>query len=585
MKFPPLSRICLLAFAAILLAGCEDWSVTPPEKSTAGQPTVSVPVSYAQIPISVRTADVEQAVLAEAATKPLFAGKTDEISAKLLVDEDIPAIMEDVVVTPFKAAGCVTTQVIRQCPQNTVRRIKESCLKGFPPKPWDCFRDITVTIMAPCAQDVTECWPEVKEVIESRVKIAAYVKEQTLPTSVWINYSGRLAGLDLEASGKSIAINARIDTTVSVDIKQGILGASMKVKGALKCDATFTVMATIDTTITPEAAIDLRVTKFDLDANRLCVPGAVELADLSMLNLSRLLRKEVFMRLLEKPLLKFINKKLKSEVADDLNFRDEMNRLGVSLRDPIDLKNKAWLLVNPKRLVVTQFSGSGTGAENELALNVAFEAKPEIVFDHKPESSAGEQTLEFNVAEKLGSGIHLIAKGSVDLDTATNMLKTELDKTLNEKFPNSPYTLGKVGMYQSGEKFVISLSFVKRGETEEKGTIYLLAVPHLNVATSTLRVRDVEFDLSSKNAVAKAAAWLLSGEIEKAIQDKAKWSYEGDLKRLQSDIGVIRSSSKAGSFEGQVDEINPRAIWISDNSLNLIAEASGSGSFRVNPGQ
>jgi hypothetical protein len=575
--------IAVVASVVFLADFGERWDAKAPERTQQGQASPAIPLSYAHIPVSVATRALEKEVLGSLGSAPIFQGRTGEISAKLLVDRSFPAILEDVVVTPFKAAGCATRQVIEQCPRQTIRRIGENCIKKL--RLSRCFRTLVETTYVPCAREVARCWPEVKEVVESRVRQAAFIKEELLPTSVWLNYKGTLRDIKIQARGQDLSVAARVNTSVSVDIRQGVLGASATVKGAVACDADFTVSIVATVRLRSDASIDIDIKKFDLDAHRLCLPGAVELADLAQLNAALFLHKELFARLLEKPILEAINRQVKKGIGDDLRFSARLVEVGESLRKPLALGKDAWLLVEPQRLLATQPIGRGSGAGNRLEINLGLEANPSIRLG-TPRASSGEaQILPLAVVESLPEGIHLSVAGSVPLAHARKELLSKITAYLDRNHAEERYTIGDVDIYQSGERFVVSLSVFARETGDEKGKIYLWATPYLDGEESTLRLRDVHFDVETENLLVKVAAWLLSARIGDLIEDEARFAYGGTLQRIESDLKTFVSKGPSGVFSGTLDSISGKEIWVGEDAINILAEAVGTGSFELTPGE
>ncbi|MCP4122794.1 MAG: DUF4403 family protein [Bacteroidetes bacterium] len=565
----------------VFLVGCNGWEVKAPEPTQAGQPTITAPVSFVHLPVSVGTSLIESEVVKNFGNSPVFKGNTGEISAKLLVDKSFPDILEDVLVTPYKAAGCVTKQVASTCIKNVTKDIWENCLKRL--RLDRCLKRVVVPVQYQCMKEVQECWPEVKEVVESRIKVHAYVKEQLLPTSVVVNYEGWLRGIDIDAQGQNIAVRLGLHTEVWVDVKQGVLDASVKIKGALKCKADFGVFANVHTSVNSDASIALTVQDFKLDVKRLCLPGVVELADVGFLDPTKYIQKEIFLKLIEKPLLKFVNKQIHKSIGDDLVFGEQISEMSKKLNEPIEAGGDVWITVNPSKMLVTQLVGSGSGGDNKLKIGFGLEAYPNISLGDPPAPEPLKEEIKFEVVDHIGAGIHLLAKGSLQVSYAQDRLKSDLITHINEKHGEFPLSVGDVELYQSGDKFVIGLSIVKRGNDKLQGKLFLWATPYLDVESAELRLREVGFDVETKNILADVGAWLLTGEIEKVIEDKARFKYGGELSRLQSDFAEIELDSDIGSLFGKIDSISAEQIWVGDSAINLIAKASGSAAFELKP--
>lgn len=231
-----------------------------------------------------------------------------------------------------------------------------------------------------------------------------------------------------------------------------------------------------------------------------------QLADLAMLDINRYMTEEILKALFEKPILTVINKQLARAVADDLTFGDRVEQLGVSLRDPIDLGKQAWLLVDPIKIQVTQLKGVGSGPSNASNTTVAFESRPRVKLGSRPTDVPSSSALEFSLADNIPTGFHLIGKGFVDLDYVRIKIRSALISFLNERYSKTPYTIGDVDLYQSGNKFVLVLSVVKRSDHKLKGKVYLWASPLLDVQNGQVNLRDVSFDVESANVLMKRAA-------------------------------------------------------------------------------
>lgn len=574
-------KTVLLIAMCLFLVGCEDWNAKAPPETQAGQHNIKAEPSYAQVSLSANTSEIATAIMQNQQGRPLFDGRTPEISAKLLIDKNIPAVFEDFIVTPYKAAGCVTERVLGDCVRNVTQRIGEDCIRNL--RLDRCFRNIVVPVHYQCYRDVQRCWPEVKEVIESRIKVAAYVKEELLPTSVWVNYNGVLKSIHLEAHGKTLSAQANIQVSVSIDIKQGILDQSMTVKGALKCSSDFDLSVQATTVLLNDASLTLDITDFAIGLDRLCVPGAVELMDLALLDTSRLLQRELIKELMRKPLVDLLNRELRKSGSNKLGFKENLDDLARSLKKPLDLKNDAWLTVNPQRIIVSQLSGTGDGADNRININVAIEASPVVSLGPEPSAEGEASEFTFSVAESIPSGIHLVARGTAPLGVIRAAILKVVSEYLNENHADQPYTVGDVIVYQSGEKFVIGLIVVDRAKSAEQGRLYVWATPYLSADGRELRLRDVEFDVDSKSVLAKVGAWLLAGKLTEYIENKAQFSYGGELDKLQSSLANVEQDADFGVLKGRVDSISAKDIWIADNAINVIGEANGSASVVVKP--
>jgi hypothetical protein len=185
----PAALLLPTAFLTIVfLSGCDPRE--PPETS-GGQPNVTVEPSSIIIPISVRSAQLNAGLNQKFNSAPVFQGRTPELNAKLVVEEPITVERaEQVLVTAAVPGYCV----IKKVPRTIVEHVKvgvETVKCALTPWKWgncarDVFRDVTRTVW----DDVKECVADQAAVFKTVMKPVIELKENLLPTSVWINYEG-----------------------------------------------------------------------------------------------------------------------------------------------------------------------------------------------------------------------------------------------------------------------------------------------------------------------------------------------------------------------------------------------------------
>ena len=85
------------------------------------------------------------------------------------------------------------------------------------------------------------------------------------------------------------------------------------------------------------------------------------------------------------------------------------------------------------------------------------------------------------------------------------------------------YALGKekikitaLKLFPAGEKLGIEIGFTGT----KKGVFYLLGSPHFDNSKNVLALKNVEYDLSTKNVLIKTAKWLLDETIRKKLESQ-----------------------------------------------------------------
>jgi hypothetical protein len=585
--------LALALFGTLALAGCDRWDAKAPEQTKVGQVTEQSPEAVLRAEISVNTRQFSSDLLARYATEPLYNGETSWVNEHLQVTrKSIEQKLIDVVVTPAKAAECVVTKVPSQC----VERVWQGCVKHF-----NLFKCLGgwVNVQVGCLVDVQQCTPEVAAVIESQLATVNVLKDEIAPTELRIRYELKLLSADVEALDGGLKVKAGVRINLAADVKQWLLGTDVTVKGALACSSDFGASATAKAAVNAGPTIDLTITDLGFDVDKLCIPGAVQLANLALANPTTYVTKELLGPVLRKALINAVNKQLDNQLSDSLQFQNKIAKAADQIREPIRLGTRdLWLSVNPRKAWVSQLTATGTGEANRLVARVAIAASPEVSFGEKPKPSDIPNPLPVDVGDDIGHEFTLAARGSLQLKAAGDLVTSAVQKALDGKYANAPLIAGAARVYQSGARFVVAITFLKRADRNEIGTVYLAAAPTLDRETLTVQLTDVQFDVDSRRVLLKSADWLLSGVIERAIEQEVRFRYGGLLVEVEKAAGarptdppetgsiatdamLIQQSGeyhyqgKDITLVGKLLSVDVSRIWVADDALHVSAIATG----------
>lgn len=569
-------RQYVLAFALLALTGCHDWNAKAPPESKAERVDLILPDSYAKMTIAASAHELDRHILETYATEPLDRGKSDELSATLSVKKkQLVQKMVNYVVTPYEAPGCVTKEIIKDCPKHVAQNITEKCWRNFPEKSFDCVKAVWVEQYFPCNRSYQKCWPEVKGVIGSSLIWAIEIQDKKIPTSVWINHELFLRSLSLQAYGSRLDIRADMELGIAIDVKTGTLAATETIEGALKCSAKFQVAGRANTFLDNNLEIDVSIDNFSMDIEKICMPGAVEIADLALLNAPAYVLKKPLERVIHKEIQRKLNEQIDSELADTLDLKNLLNEFSSDLSEPLKLNSDQWLRVNPRAFAVSQIYSTAVGEDSFLKADVAVVARPVIYLQANAPASLRNPKPPISVVDHLGDGLVLDASVRYSLVSADNLLHKEIRKFLRNKFPNAPASVAAVHLYQSGQQFVFGLTLARATDGKVLGDAYLWARPYVDEISQELRLQNVRFDPDTQRVLTKVAAWLLSSKLEQFIQQSAAIKYGGLLEYFQTEFDDFKMEKGSTLLVGDVKSVAINDIWIADNAINISATAKG----------
>jgi len=129
--------------------------------------------------------------------------------------------------------------------------------------------------------------------------------------------------------------------------------------------------------------------------------------------------------------------------------------------------------------------------------------------------------------------------------------------------------LEDVSLFGNGERLVVAA----RVSGSVKGTVFLTAIPWFDKATATVKLRDIDFDIRTKNVLVKSASWILRGGITGRIAEKLEFPagdlLEGARKELRSYLAQLHTFGYF-SVTGSLDRADLEKIVLTPSAVGLL---------------
>jgi len=129
------------------------------------------------------------------------------------------------------------------------------------------------------------------------------------------------------------------------------------------------------------------------------------------------------------------------------------------------------------------------------------------------------------------------------------------------------------------ENLVIKVSF----EGSEKGIFYLTGKPVFDVATKIIELRDLDFDIKSKNTLLRTAAWLFNKRIVNELKKYSRFDLSSYINTAITSINqqLNKEWMKGVQSTGKMDEIKIVSFYPLREHLIVRSNCSGTLSVKV----
>lgn len=574
------------ATVAIVLAACSFDLPNPPPHSETAAPT---PYSGSTISMSigVDVTNVRDKLITELKARPLVEGNSPDLSIRLLAEEksifDEPQKIVDV---PYKAAFCQIEKVSKQVEKMT--KVVETYGCWLNPLKWgQCSRDVLKPVIETVWEDVNKCYPEQLEVAHTAFTTIERMTPRVFDTSAVLNYRADVESLSLAIQGDRIKISATVNAPVSADIKQNLLVGNVTAKGALSCTSTFDVGAQATVSLISkgdEIGVAANLNSIDLDVNKFCVPGAVELTQAWSLSTPQNIAVSQFIKsTIQKAIFDSVHDAIAKQ-ADGLTIGQELGRAAAALGGVHPLGSEVWLKVMPSKVRIGPVHGVLAGDKQLLRTSVALDANLGVTYGGAPALATPIATVPVSLEET--SGVFKLApRGMIPLNKMSDILRAEAQKWAAEPLRKTGFELGEIEVYQSGPAIVLGIQINSTSWWQPSGRIYLSGTPTYDNKNGTIVLEQFDFTADTSNWLVKNGLGSVHSFAVTDLAPKMVFTVDTELTNVTRQFAnfsvPITGSGISGTISGTTAPPRLRTIWVDGGMLNFDLAMEGQAKFEA----
>jgi len=131
-----------------------------------------------------------------------------------------------------------------------------------------------------------------------------------------------------------------------------------------------------------------------------------------------------------------------------------------------------------------------------------------------------------------------------------------------------------INIYGSDGCFIVDLSLLG----SIKGNIYLKGTPYFDDSLKTIKVKDLDFDLKTKNVLLKSASWMLHHNLIKMIQPKLAYPVAKEYGEAKNAISEKLSNYQITDgivLKGNLNDLQVDSMYINREAANIIISVDG----------
>ncbi len=253
------------------------------------------------------------------------------------------------------------------------------------------------------------------------------------------------------------------------------------------------------------------------------------------------------------------------------DLRPKLQLLWNELNKAYNLNGMGWLLINPQKIRLNNLY-----AQNDsLNIFLGLSAKPVVSFEKLQDKVANVPNIS-DFSKRNGFNIFLDA--ILNYDSLSNIANSKMKDQRFDVAAGKYIIVKNIELYGvDNANLIVKVDF----EGSQKGTFYLTGKPAYDVASKTIEIKDLDFDIRSKNMLLKTAEWLFSKKIINELKKNTKFDLNTYMASAITSMNqqLNKEWVKGISSTGNIDEL--KIIRFYPLREHLIIRSNCSGSLSV----
>lgn len=253
-----------------------------------------------------------------------------------------------------------------------------------------------------------------------------------------------------------------------------------------------------------------------------------------------------------------------------VDVRSQVQQLWNRLNTSYNLYGLGWLRINPQKIRLTSLFARN----DSLNIFLGMTAKPVISF----EKSNDLMTIAPNIDNSYAKpGFNIFLDAVLNYDSLSNIINAQIrgkEFDLSKGRARKVIVVDDCRIYGTGnEKLIIKMSF----SGSNSGIAYFTGKPFYDVNKKMIEVRDIDFDVKTKNLLLKSADWLFNKRITNEIARVSKFDLTNyvDTAKILVNKQLNAEWIKGVRSSGTINELKIAGFYPMTEYFVIRSNASG----------
>jgi hypothetical protein len=260
------------------------------------------------------------------------------------------------------------------------------------------------------------------------------------------------------------------------------------------------------------------------------------------------------------------------EVASAIPLKTYVEDAWKKVQEPVllDSAYKAWLVMKPLNMLLTPLQCD----PGKLAAQAGMEVYLETKVGARPEVPLKTFLGPPVVKEKMTNQFNVELPIQIDFDAATHIARKNLKDSIFTVSKKKKIKVNDIEIYgKSGFAFI-------RADLEGsfKGSVYFKGIPTYDTLTQSIYLKDLDYELNTKNSLYSFASWMLHGTFKKILSKQFTYSIAKDMEGARLALKNLMNGytyDRYFKISGYVDQLALKEVFCNDQGIMALLTCKG----------
>ncbi|WP_317175582.1 DUF4403 family protein [Pontibacter beigongshangensis] len=278
-----------------------------------------------------------------------------------------------------------------------------------------------------------------------------------------------------------------------------------------------------------------------------------------------------------------ISRQLDKELQQYLDMRKYVSEAWLMVQQPVKLDNNldAWLSIVPQDVrIAPLLLKNGT-----LSTRIGITSFISVTTDGKPQQAPNKKLPKLIIDSRFSDEIQIGLTANIPYEHASKLLQAQVaGQTYKLDDDKSQFTVNNASITPGGDQLILMLDVngrTKAGLFTKKiaGKVYLRGTPYYDAQSASIKVRNLDYDLDTKDRLLHTASWFAKGKLLDIMQAQVNIPVQNQLteaqKMLQTTLDQSARVHESVLLRGNIRELSPDNIYLTPTGIKAVVNAKG----------